>query len=130
MNLINSARGEWLHGSPGRRGFSSELEVKDEVQAVITWDRMVYRIRTRKGDHPIRGAAQPGIYILERDGKPLYIGVVHKKSSSIGKRWKCRVDTFRQFKIPSAIERSYTIRVGMIRGNPFAGGHRRRPLAI
>jgi hypothetical protein len=116
MNLIKLETGERLHVIPRRRGFSPQLEVKDEVQAVITWDSKVYRLRTRKGDHPIRGVGQPGIYLVERDRKPLYVGVVHKKGSSIGQRWRCRVDTFRQFKIPSAIERRYTIRVGMIQG--------------
>jgi len=101
---------------PRRRPFSSELEVKDEVQAVVSWDSKVYRIRTRKGDHPIGKVGKPGIYLVERDRKPLYVGIVHKKGSSIGQRWKCRIDTFRQLKVPSVTERKYTIRVGMIKG--------------
>lgn len=116
MNLIKLENGEGLHVTPRRRGFSSELEVKDEVQAFITWDSKMYRIRTRKGDHPIGKVGEPGIYLVERDRKPIYVGIVHKKGSSIGQRWNCRISTFRQLKIPSETERRYTIRVGRIQG--------------
>lgn len=36
MNLIKLENGERLHVTPRCPGFSSELEVKDEVQAVVT----------------------------------------------------------------------------------------------
>lgn len=116
MHLIKSANGERRHVIPGRSPFSGELEVKDEVQAVISWDKRVYRLRTRKGDHNISGVTKPGIYLVERDRKPVYVGIVHKRNSTIGQRWKCRVDTFRQLKIPSETERRYSIRVGTIQG--------------
>lgn len=115
MTFIKFKNGERLYDIPRRSPFSAELEVKDEVQAVISWDKRVYRLRTRKGDHHISGVTTPGIYLVERDRKPVYVGIAHKKRT-IGRRWKCRVDTFRQLKIPSETERRYTIRVGTIKG--------------
>jgi hypothetical protein len=115
MTFIKFDNRERRHDIPRRSPFSAELEVKDEVQAIITWNSKTYRIRTRKGDHAISSVGTPGIYLVERDGKPVYVGIA-KKKSTIGGRWKCRVDTFRQLKLPSETERRYTIRVGTIQG--------------
>ena len=115
MTFIKFENGERLDDIPRRSPFSAELEVKDEIQAIISWNSKEYRIRTRKGDHHIGGVTDSGIYIVERDGKPVYVGIAHKKRT-IGRRWKCRLDTFRQLKIPSETERKYTIRVGTIQG--------------
>lgn len=85
-----------------------EMEVKDQIQAVITWSPTVYRIDT------IRSVSTTGIYIVERNRNPVLVGVTWK--ASIGSRWGCRVDTFRELKIPAPTRRLYTIRVGTITG--------------
>lgn len=91
---------------------SAELEVKDEVQARLLWDRKVYRISSRRGEPAIGGVSHSGLYIVERDRKPVYVGIAWQ--APVGSRWACRRATFAQLKIPAETERRYTVRVGTL----------------
>ena len=91
---------------------SAELEVRDEVQARLLWDHRVYRIGDHRGGVSIGGVSHPGLYIVERDRKPVYVGIAWQ--ASVGSRWACRRATFAQLKIPAETERRYAIRVGML----------------
>lgn len=91
-------------------------QVYNEVQATIDWKK-IYTINN------IQDAPEKGIYIVERNGKPVYVGITWTRS--IGSRWKERVTTFRELKIPAPVQHLYKIRVGTITG-PGQGPWRQR----
>jgi hypothetical protein len=112
MQLIPLLSGDHPQVRSQNRASPSEFEVKNDVHAAIAWDPKIYRLRYRKGEHYLGSVSNPGIYIAERDRKPVWVGIAWNQS--IGARWKDRLATFRELKIPGDTERRYTVRVGKI----------------
>jgi hypothetical protein len=94
-----------------------ELEALAELQAVILWSATIHTLDS------IGNVPQRGVYLVERFGQPVYVGIAW--NGSIGRRWRTRLATFRQLKVPTTVRQIYRIRIGTITAE---GGWGRRPL--
>jgi hypothetical protein len=65
-----------------------ELEVRDAFTATVAW----------AGPHTLqaaKGVRHPGVYVLEKDNQPVYVGKTTRQT--IGRRWGGRLRTFDEF---------------------------------